>query len=622
MEKSKRQRSTSLNNYSNQKRNKTEVTTDRLSIEIITDFEDLSNELIYEIFELLDFYHVYQAFYSLNTRFNNLITNSTLPIDINLSSISKSNFEQYNKDIILPSKHRIHSLHISSPCLYDHVSSPIRILSQFLHLKKLTLDNIESTYVESILPVLSSLPDLFSLSIDNVGYIQDETVLHQHIFSLSALTFCQLSWKRCSHYKLKSFIIKESSSIEHLIINGTISIDQFAWLLSYVPKLRRFHVNNVSHLIGHSEKTYSIILNNLTHVSLGLGLIHFDQFERMLTDIFHSVQVLHILIRFAVDEKYTNATQWQQLILSHMPNLRIFDIRHEHWPIHTTTTIFNNNDIHQVIFHVPIEQFRSSFWVERQWFFTQLYYEQRDSNRTIFHSTNPYRRKSYTLRGKLNDIMDPNAPAIHLKSVQDVQIQNEAELVNCKYFFPNVTTLTLENGFSNRYQSIATNLNRVLPLIHLTKLILDCRYLSLTNLIELLRFAPNVHTIKFNSLPRYKTDSKSIEENETFQLVSSTNIITNVTFRKRYGLDKLKVLMALYPRVQNLTVHICAQDLKAVVQFILEKRKENASKYLHSLCFIGGRKIWIKKINTLISSEALLDDYMLKTVDNNLYLWC
>ncbi|CAF4011809.1 unnamed protein product, partial [Adineta steineri] len=65
--------------------------------EVITCFEDLSNELIYEIFELLDCDHVYQAFYSLNTRFYNLITNSTLPIEVNLSSISKSTFQRYNQ---------------------------------------------------------------------------------------------------------------------------------------------------------------------------------------------------------------------------------------------------------------------------------------------------------------------------------------------------------------------------------------------------------------------------------------------------------------------------------------------------------------------------------------------
>ncbi|CAF0993178.1 unnamed protein product [Adineta steineri] len=79
-------------------------------------FEDLSNELIYEIFELLDFHHVYKAFYSLNARFYNLIFNSTIPIEVNLSSISKSTFQRYNKDIILPNKHRIHSLHLSNPC--------------------------------------------------------------------------------------------------------------------------------------------------------------------------------------------------------------------------------------------------------------------------------------------------------------------------------------------------------------------------------------------------------------------------------------------------------------------------------------------------------------------------
>ncbi|CAF4417097.1 unnamed protein product, partial [Adineta steineri] len=107
--------------------------------EFVACFEILFNELIYEIFDLLDFHHVYQAFYSLNARFHNLIGNSTVPIEVNLSSISKSTFQRYNKDIILPNKLRIHSLHLSNPCLYDDISSPIHILSQFLRLETLSL---------------------------------------------------------------------------------------------------------------------------------------------------------------------------------------------------------------------------------------------------------------------------------------------------------------------------------------------------------------------------------------------------------------------------------------------------------------------------------------------------
>ncbi|CAF1288427.1 unnamed protein product [Adineta steineri] len=88
MEQIKRQRSNNVNNYHNNKKQKIQVETNCLLKEFVTCFEDLSDELIYEIFELLKFDHVYKAFYSLNTRFYNLIINSTLPIEINLSSIS------------------------------------------------------------------------------------------------------------------------------------------------------------------------------------------------------------------------------------------------------------------------------------------------------------------------------------------------------------------------------------------------------------------------------------------------------------------------------------------------------------------------------------------------------
>ncbi|CAF4361989.1 unnamed protein product, partial [Adineta steineri] len=147
MEQIERQRNNNINNYSDNETQKIEVETNCLLKEFVTCFENLSNELMYEIFELLDFHHVYKAFYSLNARFYNLIFNSTIPIEVNLSSISKSTFQRYNKDIILPNKHRIHSLHLSNPCLYDDISSPIHILSQFLHLKTLSLNNIASKYL-------------------------------------------------------------------------------------------------------------------------------------------------------------------------------------------------------------------------------------------------------------------------------------------------------------------------------------------------------------------------------------------------------------------------------------------------------------------------------------------
>ncbi|CAF4191090.1 unnamed protein product, partial [Adineta steineri] len=466
--------------------------------EFNTCFEDLSNELIYEIFDLLDFHHVYQAFDSLNARFYNLVTNSTLPIEVNLSSISKSTFERYNKDIILPNKHRIRSLHLSNPCLYDDISSPIHILSQFLHLKTLSLNNIESKHLEYLLPTLVSLPRLSSLSITSIDIIINRTAIYSQIIRLPALKYCSLSLKG-SHYSEVSLpTLDKYSTIEHLIIKHGISTNELYNLLSYIPHLRRLYVSYILNSWTTYMKPSPFVSPYLTHVSLDLSSISFDVFEEMVIDIFHVVHVLRIFIRNNNDQMYTDANRWEQLILSHMRNLRIFDIRHETWSRNITT---NNQQIHP----------------------------------------------STCL----------NSKKTHLQSVQHLRIDNENEIIHYKYYFPNVTTLTLENSLSCT--------------------LIKSRSLSLTKIIEILRFTPYIRTLIFESMPLYGVNYKSIQQNQTFQLVSNTNMITNVIFKQRCTLDKLQLFVALCSRIQHLTIGHDTEDLESIVRFLLKKRNENTS---------------------------------------------
>ncbi|CAF1565185.1 unnamed protein product, partial [Adineta steineri] len=462
MEQIKCQRTNNMNNHDNNKKQKIQVETNRCSLEqLVTCFEDLPNELIDEIFELLDFHYVYSAFYSLNTRFHNLIVKSTLPIEVNLSSISKSTFQRFNKDIILSNKHRIHSLHLSNPCLYDDISSPTHIISDFLHLETLSLNNMESQYLEHLLATLVSLPCLSSLSIISTGYMQNKTSIYCHVVRLLALKYCSLSLKGPYYNELLSPTIDEYSPIEYLIISHNISIDELHNLLSYVPKLRRLCVSRVVGTSRKYIKTSPFVLPYLTHVSLDLGFIRFNVFEEMIIDIFHLVQVLHIYIYFNSDQTYINANRWEKLILSRMPNLRIFDIRYANWPKDLTTDNHNSN---QVISNNLTDKFQSSFWIERQWSFIQQFIQERDRNYTIFYSTDPYRKKYLTLCNQLHQSTCLNSKETHLRSVHHLQVDSEKQLINCKYYFPNVTILTFKEGFSITHNSIVFMLNHVIPL--------------------------------------------------------------------------------------------------------------------------------------------------------------
>ncbi|CAF2043339.1 unnamed protein product [Rotaria magnacalcarata] len=622
MEQFKRQQNDIFHHYDDSKRKKIRSNiNDCLSqTSTMACFEHLPNELMHEIFEFLDYFHVYEAFFNMNIRFRNLISNSSLPIKIKISSISKSAYQRYYTDIIMPHANRISSIHLSNVFIYDIVSSPIRTLPEFRRLQRLILDNIESTCLRQILLELISFSGLSSLTISSDDNIKNKNFIYHQIFRLPALKYCKLSLRGwTSDDNPLPLVTNECSPIEHFIINHGIYLNEVNGLVSYTPQLRCFSAQ-LGRIYSIKKTTIDPpTLNHLTHVFLVLCDISFSEFEQLAIDFFSRIQVLRISITYHRDTEYTDNNRWEQLISTRMLNLRIFDIRHESWSINFAAND-NNSSNDPIILDGLINQFISPFWIERKWFFAVQYNQARCRNRKIFYSTNPYRRKHYALCKQSNEEICLNHYETNIQSVHHLHIESENESINCMNYFPNVTELTFEDGFSTNSHSFSTILNRIIPLKQLSKLVLECHHISFMKLIELLRFTPNIHTLVFQSMPFYRDDYMSIQHNETFQLVSTTNKITNVTFKDACILEKARLLIALCPQLQYLFIKTRMKYLESITRLLLESTNKNTGR-LCSLCFLEASNRWLKTVSDLIIYEMLLDDYMLKLVDSKLYLW-
>jgi hypothetical protein len=150
--------------------------------------------------------------------------------------------------------------------------------------------------------------------------------------------------------------------------------------LSYIPKLRRLSIKLTHNYYQQVTPVSSTVLNYLTHVSLILENLKFDEFEPFIKQYFGQIKVLQISSNSYYT--YLDADRWEKLILSHMPYLRIFDIQH--------TYKISYGHKHETMFQHFFEKFTSSFWSERKWFFAYDYNSEK-SFVGLFYSIEPYR---------------------------------------------------------------------------------------------------------------------------------------------------------------------------------------------------------------------------------------
>ncbi|CAF4254137.1 unnamed protein product [Rotaria magnacalcarata] len=320
--------------------------------------EDLANEILYEIFEYLDMYHIYKGFFNLNKRFQNLIINSNFLHKINISKISKHDFKGYYKNILLPNRHRIRLLRLSNSCITEIIFSAPRITLQFVRLESLIPNNIQMKYWNKIFNYLIHLSELHSLAISIGDYIQLLSFIFLNVLNYLKLKYFKIEYEIKSYKSPLSIHLSkyESCPIQYLIINSRFPFKSLNNLLCYLPELRHLSINSLVHYQDYFEENEfsPMKLKYLKYVSPKFDCIRFNKVEKILKEFLYYVQILRLTTRY--DKAYLNAKRWEELIVSYMPYLRIFDINY----------VLDKNST----YHHSMNQFNSSFRIEKNWFFT------------------------------------------------------------------------------------------------------------------------------------------------------------------------------------------------------------------------------------------------------------
>jgi hypothetical protein len=223
--------------------------------------------------------------------------------------------------------------------------------------------------------------------------------IYYQLCRLPVLKYCKLSLKANAESNPLPIATTKFSPVEYLTIVDHIYINEVNVLLSYFPQIRRLFIRDLYK--SPTTELHFNMVSHLTHVSLNITDVTFDEFELLMKTLFQQIQVLYISTR--EDRDYIDANRWQELILSHLSNLRIFDLQHKYSFKESERPVYDN----------LLNKFKSLFWFKRKWFFEHHIYHDENDDLAIFFSTNPYRyvidsfiyHTNFTFKTKTSHIM-------------------------------------------------------------------------------------------------------------------------------------------------------------------------------------------------------------------------
>ncbi|CAF4837028.1 unnamed protein product [Rotaria socialis] len=518
---------------------------------LISYFEDLSNELFYEIFDYLDGLDLFEAFLNLNVRFQCLLSSILIRLNPSFSSCMQSNYESRLINVVSSTRQRILAIFSYEKWMTNSFYALLTIDSSFHRLESLFLVGLNSYRLISLLTSLTTLYNLSSLTIVIDEDILDLTETYRMLCGLPTLKYFKLSFESEETYSSLAIVTNDHfSNLKYLIMNHSCTFIGLTSILSCTPQLCYLNCMMLNEPSDSIKECVKIALSNLTSIKIGKCYLSFDKFEIFIQNVCAELKVLHI--NTYSDTAYLNGSRWEQSIQQNMPHLCKFEFQYHE--IVEDTFEFTPH-------HALMDQFVSSFWIKKQWTIEILIDILDWSGIEIIYSVHPYAKRWH----ELNEL-NGNHHFYYIEQQQQsviVTISEHFHIDSEDFFF--------------------SNFHPVLTTFQVSHLVIESKTISIRTLIEFLHLLPNLDSLKLCSLSLLDLTNFSRTENETLHSISKNSKITKVNLEQTTQLADVELLIDLCPQLQYFEMKdFTAMDFKLFIQFVTMK----IFKSIHHSCVL------------------------------------
>jgi len=245
-------------------------------------FEILSDEVLMELFEYLDAYHLFKTFFNLNSRFNQLLKDHRLRLKFNSKHLHE------NETIGIEMWPIIKRLTAITLVKDKHIRQLMSVYKEndFTCLESLTLYRVRiSTAKSAVVKYISNLKSLKNLHVEAIDDINNLVLM-----IICGNGLCALKSFECTSPDHETNVIfnwPRPTNVEYLTVDCTLY--GLSNLLVQTPKLKYFNVKLTNYGPGQSILTDSSlpIMMNLTHLKMHICFVSYDDLSHILKSMPH-----------------------------------------------------------------------------------------------------------------------------------------------------------------------------------------------------------------------------------------------------------------------------------------------------------------------------------------------